>query len=683
MKRIVLLFLPLLLLVSCTGVEDSSTSSSVDSSISSSSSETTTTNSSSVDIVEEEPIGELQRVFSLLAEGNFHIEYTLSYASQSSIQTQTADYTNYAIETDGYFGFTAVAQGDGFIFPYTRNGDQIESKAPSINNYTGMRYETLADYRSTFRDFDWTYLETEADEDGYYTYTFGENADNDEIISTVCMLYSSSATPSSLKFKVIGNSVISYGVGIDYGEVQDTVIANISGIGTTEIEDIKAYLASGGTAKDYVSDRFVAFLLPYLISYNYSIDVDLTEVDSTGISTPIYHKVFTEYSEHSYVDSFESGTGFVQFMNTVNRYTIDSDGNLVLGAYVAADTSGTPMEDIWYEEIGISFVDVTASNLTGYMSEEDGVTYYHMTDTQLISAIANVANLGYDDSYYVSEVIITIDDYDTGAFTVRFDYYVRSSNRDLGTAYASFHSRGTSENKPVDVLLSEGDQANTQTSDDLQEALDLFREDNYRQYALGDSSIVEYIYNPKYTYYRYTSSSADTGEGYLIDTDGLVKSYSLSSGSLSVGNSTNLVLPGTSSSYADDYDMGYFSSPKVYSDSTVDEEASAELEEILFSSDNYHLYSSGGEFMWANDDPQVLSWASEYFSWVINGYGFAGVPQIAIKFHLADQGESNQTSRLTFYLFTYDYSGYYYYTPFTFFDLGNASVSAIDDYLSA
>lgn len=686
MRRKFLLFIPLLLLASCTGNNSSISSndfvSSTDSSVNSLTTSSTPTSSSVEEV--EEPEGELQRVFSLLAEGNFHVEYTLDYASVSGVRTQTADYTNYAIETDGYFGFNAVAQGDGFIFPYTRSGNEIVSQAPSIDSYTGMRYETIADFRPTFRDFDWTYLPTEADEDGYFTYTFGENETNDSIISTICMLYSSSVTPTSLRFRVIGNSIISYGVGLDYGEVQDTVTANISQIGSTEIEDIKSYLDNGGTAKEYVSDRFVAFLLPYLISYNYSIDVDLTDVDSEGITTRVYHKVFTEYSEHSYVDSFETGTGFVEYMGTVNRYTINSNGDLVLGAYVAADTSGTPMSDLWAEEVGMSFVDLSASNLVGYMTVEDGTTYYHMTDTQLINAIANVANLAYDDSYYVSEVVINIDDYDTGAFTARFDYYVRSSNRDLGTAYASFHSRGTTLNTPVDVLLSVGDQANTQTEDELQQALDLYRQDNYRQYAVGDSSLVEYIYNPNYTYYQYTTATDITGEGYLIDTDKVVKAYSLSSGNLSVGNSfTTISLPGTSSSYSDTYDMAYFSSPKVYSTNTntVDEEASAKLEEILFSSDNYHLYSSGGEFMWVNDEPEVLSWASTYFSWVVSGYGFAGIPQIGIKFHLASEDESNISSRLTFYLFTYDYNGYYYYTPFTFFDLGGANLSVLDDYL--
>ena len=236
MKRLILLAASLLLLPSC-----------ADSASSPASSEESTPVSSVSTTEPFVPKGDLQKVFASLQQGNFSVEYTLSYASLDHDGSQEAKYTEYAIETDGFYGFNAVAQGDHSIFPYHRENGTIHSLAPVLNPNSGLRYEQLADYRTTFRDFDLSYLPTEPDDDGFYTYAYGQNESNDAIINSLVMLYSSgSLNPSSVRFQVIGNSLIAHGIGLVYGEgIQDEVRANFMQIGTTEINDVKNFLEEG------------------------------------------------------------------------------------------------------------------------------------------------------------------------------------------------------------------------------------------------------------------------------------------------------------------------------------------------------------------------------------------------------------------------------------------------------
>lgn len=673
MKRLILFAASLLLLPSC-----------ADSASSPASSEESTPVSSVSTTEPFVPKGDLQKVFASLQQGNFSVEYTLSYASLDHDGSQEAKYTEYAIETDGFYGFNAVAQGDHSIFPYHRENGTIHSLAPVLNPNSGLRYEQLADYRTTFRDFDLSYLPTEPDDDGFYTYAYGQNESNDAIINSLVMLYSSgSLNPSSVRFQVIGNSLIAHGIGLVYGEgIQDEVRANFMQIGTTEINDVKNFLEEGGTAKDYVSDRFVAFLLPYFLSQNFAIDVDLSSVNSASLPTRSYHKLFTPESEYSYAERFEDGTGYVQYMGVVSQFSVDEEGQVEFGAIAQADTSGTPMRDLWAEEIGQSFLSLNPANLLGYQSKENGIVSYHLEDTQFISALANLGNVGYSDAYYVDEVILTVDDWEKGEFTAEFPYYNLSTHQDLGSAFLSFHSLGQAINQPVADLLNEGDDPSSQTKGQLQQALDLFSTHSYRQYAVSDYSLVEYAYQPSYAYYRYVTDKPDTGEGYLLDHDGTLKGFTLKEGSLTIGNQASGELPGTGPTYGDDSDFAYFSAPTVYSASQVEQTKTLGAREALLDADNYSLYRQYGSTTWSIQDDAVLEWANAYFEPIISAYGFRGVNRLGFVFHLAEEEEPTALNKLTFYLYTYDNSGEVYFTTFPYFDLGGDGIAPIDEYLS-
>lgn len=675
MKHIPLLILGSLLLAGCAS----------ENAVSSTTPITVTTPDSTSSIHEYVPVGDLQKVFANLKQGNFTVEYTMDYASASTTFTQIAKYTEYAIETDGRYGFNSVAQGDHLIFPYRRENGQVVSLAPVIDSYTGLRYETMGDYRTTFRDFDLSFLPAKPDAEGYYDYVFGANQTNDAIINSLCMLYSGgSSNPTSVRFKVIGNSLISEGVGIVYGEgVQDSVNANFMQIGTTEIADVKAFLDNGGKAKDYVSDKFVAFLLPYFLSQRFAIDVDLTEVNAASILTKEYHKLFTPESEYSYADDFDLGSGYLEYMGVVSGFSVDENGQVEFTNLAQADTSGTPMTDLWNEEIGQSFLTLNPANLIGYESMENGDTSYHLEDTQLISAVANLANVGYSDSFYVDEIILTVDDWEKGEFTAEFPYYNLSTHQDLGSAYLHFHSLDTAINQPVADLLLEGDDPSTQTKEQLQKALDLFGTDKYRQYAVGDYSFVEYAYQSDYTFYRFVTESATTGEGYLNDHDGKLKSFTLTNGDLTVANQVGGILPGTGATYGSDDDFAYLSRPTVYTNGQIDQTKSAAAREALLDASNYQVHRQYGSTTWSIEEDAVLEWANAYFQPIVSAYGFRGVNRLGFTFHLAEGNEGTYMNKLTFYLFTYDVAGNVYFTTFPYFDLGGEGVEAIDSYLSS
>ena len=627
-------------------------------------------------------LNSLQRVFQNLAQGNFTAEYDLSYAGAARDYTQHTYYTDYAIETDGYFGFNAVAQGDGLIFPYTYEGANqdrhVESQAPSIDSFTGMRYTDITDFRTTFKDIDLDALPAQADEDGWYTYQFGVSEANDAIMREMCMLYTEgSSNPTSLRFRAVGNALQSEGVGLVYeGGYKDTVSATFTQVGTTELSLVRAFLDEGGTAKDYVSDRFVAFMLPYLASTNYTVEVDLSQVQSSGISSPKYTKLFTDEAEFSYVDDITEGSGYVQYMNTVVGYKVDDNSDVVFGAIAAADASGTAMTDLWAQEIGQSFLDLTASSLMGYMTEEDGETVYHLNNTQLISAIANLSNVGYDDTFHVDEILITIDDWDSHSFTVEFPYETLTTSQQLGSAFVTFKDLNSTVNTPVDRLLYEGDDAATQDKAEFGQALELFKTGRYAQYGLGQLYMSETVYAPEYYYASYANQSYGGSDyGFLLEDGQVVDIRIDGTGEVSVGNAADIVLPGTGEYYGASDDLSYLSHP-TFSDQTEAVRAA------MYDLDNYILFDDYGLPMWVNTDPTFNAWVADYFS--IFNYGGQALTPYALGFRTSLQGDdpSTKMNKLTAYLYLSDPSGNMMMTSFSYFDLGHAQVAELEEYLS-
>ena len=191
---------------------------------------------------------ELQRMFETLQDNSFTVTYEMNYASSTHSSTQTVMYTDYAIESSGYLGFHSVAQGDELIFPYTRDSEgTIISQAPVVNYYSGLRYMRIDEYQTTFNSIDIEDVVVTY-EDGYYNYDFDSNtADNNAaMISLMALMSSGSLNPTSLRFQIVGDSLVAETVGIVYSEeARDTTTARFYNVGSTEISDIKEYLDEG------------------------------------------------------------------------------------------------------------------------------------------------------------------------------------------------------------------------------------------------------------------------------------------------------------------------------------------------------------------------------------------------------------------------------------------------------
>ena len=632
----------------------------------------------------------LQKMFYTLAHNSFTVDYEMSYASQSGIiTTQQVKYTDYAIESDGYLGFHSVAQGDELVFPYTRSADgKINSLAPTVDYYSGLRYMDIADYQVTFKSLNIDEIVV-TEEDGYFIYDYSSNtAENNEALNSLTMLYSGgSANPSSLRFRVVGNSLVSEGVGIVYDEThKDTVTARFYNVGNTEIEDVKEYLDNGGTAKDYVDDRFVAFMLPWFVSTNYTVYVDLKDVAEYGPGSTVDIRYTDDTEFHVNGDDERKGVGYVEYQGVVMQYNVDQENNVdFVSAYMAS--SSEVCTDLWNERIGMSFLSVSPSNLIGYKDVVDNKTVYHITDTQFISAIANLATAPYDDSYMVDDITITVDDMNADTFSVEFDYYDRASKVDKGTGRLTFKDLNKTNVKAVDRLLKTGEDASTQSKDEFMEMMNLFSTHNYSEYLYGEGNfdISKYVYNKDYNY-AHTNSSLSGGVGY-ISSDG-VKQFTLATGDddnleVSLQSNFNAVLPGTGYSFNASNDLAYMSAPTVYKNrTTVDEEATAQVREDLYNPESYVVSSVGDLSVWANTKSSVLAWSNTYFASILGNYytpfmvGFQTCKK-------ADNEVQYDMNKVTFYLFVYENStGNELWTSFTYFDVGHSNIDVIDNYLN-
>lgn len=681
-KKFATMLLPLLLLAGC-GTETKPSLPSENTS----NSETTT---------EEKPaeLNELQKIFQKLAENNFTAEYTLTYASLDHDVQQKAYYTNYAIETDGYAGFNSVAQGQDCIFPYTRTSDgSIESKTPIVNLYNGMRYQTLDDYRPTFMHINLDALPSEKDSDGFYPYVYGKDVANDETIARITSLSTSgSALPESIRFKVIGESLIFEVINLTYpledGTFkEDKIVGSFYDLGTTEIADVKAFLDNGGKEKDFLDDRFVFFLLPYFVSTNFSVRVDLNGIHSENISMKNYVHKYTRNAEIQYVPGKEAqGIGNVEFSGAVVNYKLDANGHVQFQGNNMS-SPGELMTDLWYESIGTSFLTITPNNLNGYIRQEGDVTEYHILDTQFIQAITNLATVGYNESFYLDEVILTIDDFDEHVFTVEMNYYNKQTKEDLGTAFATFYDKDKTTIAPIADLFYEGDTPSENNKEDFAKALQLFQTNNYSEYVMsGDQMNVNtYVYNPNYTYYYNEYLGYSSGYGFIKDHDGKIRKGVVTEEQTIQFDQTvySYQLPGVGKRMESEDNLGYLSSPVIYTaDGRVDEEKTQSVRSALYDIDNYSIYEESGFSMWQNKSPEVMAFVKSYFASI---FGTAYTPYaVGFKASLKEEEAlDNYKNKMTFYIFVYDENGNTFSTSMNYFNLGGSNVTIIDDYLNS
>ena len=226
--------------------------------------------------------GALQEFFDSLRHNNFTISYVDSYAAQGVDRTQMSYYTDYSLQSEGDLGFNGYAQNDECVFSYNLENGEVISGLPVVDYNAGIMVSDIYDYRDGMQNFDYTFLPKNYTPGETFTYTFGQNTLNDELLISVFlrMTYNPNALPKSLTMSLVNNTLRVDCVS-NYYEIQDAYdrsSVTVYDVGKTENPEIKKYLEDGKTSKTPLDRRFYELIAPYLESNNY-----LTTLDATGL----------------------------------------------------------------------------------------------------------------------------------------------------------------------------------------------------------------------------------------------------------------------------------------------------------------------------------------------------------------------------------------------------------------
>ena len=115
------------------------------------------------------PKNEVEEIFYKLSKNNFTIDFSDSlFDLNNKVRNEKYYYTEYALQAEGDFGFSGIAQGNELIFKYTLEDNEVVSGAPLINYSNGTRYESIFEYVYGMNNFDYRNLTFEKDDQGYY-----------------------------------------------------------------------------------------------------------------------------------------------------------------------------------------------------------------------------------------------------------------------------------------------------------------------------------------------------------------------------------------------------------------------------------------------------------------------------------------------------------------------------------
>lgn len=607
------------------------------------------------------PKNEVQEIFYQLTNNNFTLDITDSfYDLGNNTRNEKYYYTEYSLQAEGDFGFSGIAQGNEVVFKYTLEDNEVVVGSPLINPSNGVRYESIFEYTYGMSEFDYTILSNEKDENGYYTYEFGINANNDKIMLPIFTRMSpTSIPPEEVKFKIIKDvitfdiRVISYDFdGDDIPEGIDTIQTIVYDIGKTENLEIKQYLDDEKTSKEHLDLRFYKLFHPYLFSQNYTIDLDGTDIYSEF--------KFTEYcTEEAVYDYSETiNSGYMLNQGVVTNYNIiDGKVNIL----------STPMKDessyytaIYGDVLTYTLNDLSYSNLVGYKDDENDNVYY-LTDSYAVYILSYLCYTEVYEENYCDKVKLEIINDETNEFKLTFEMYNKKTNRDLGIVEAKFYDLNNTKIPAVSNYLSLGDNPTTQTKTNLENVLNKFRSHNYSMDFNTGSGLAKYYYTNDYMHaeiYGYTSQNFG-----FVKTGDSIFEYKLVDNVVTIDDSidygTAYTLPGLSNAFMALDDFGYIS--------TIDDE--------LYNLDNYEISSIYGQSFWSIKDVSLV--------YKIFNYYFATPKDIlptGVGLIVKDDGDN---SKLSFYL-TYvssdgQYNGYSY---LTYYDIGTTSHSTLEDYIN-
>ena len=611
----------------------------------------------------ETPLNELQAIFEKLKNNNFTVDYTDSFTSNKNIErNQKYYYTEYALQSEGDLGFSALGQKDDVVFRYNLVEDQVVTGAPMVSYNNGMRYTSIYEYTYGLQDFDISALPTTKGSDGYYVYEHDVNVNNDKIFQAVFLKQSyTGINPEQIKIKVIKDvlyiETIILTIDIPGEELRyESVKTVVYDIGKTENKEIKKYLDDGKSYKDPLDLRFFKTINPYFFSHNYT-----AYFDGTGLG---YDFKMTEYcTEDAVLDVTAGGTssGYIYEQGAVSTFALDGDKLRITGTPMA-DSDGSFFTSLYGGYIAYTLADLSYDNFVGYKDDENENTYY-LTDSELIYILSYICYIELYDENYCDVVKFEILDDETHSFRVSFPLYNKLANKQNGTYVAEFSGLNETKIAQVDRYKNRGANPKTQTKNDLMSVLNEFSNANYSMDSMTGAGFAKIYYNENY-FYEELYGNPSNNIGFIKKDDGIFQ-FQIANNNVVLDKSVDLNdsynLPGCGDFYFYGNDLGYLS----------------HFDERLYDEKTYELGKVCGMDVWKIKDTDL---SKKLFSYVMvdtDVYKNTGVGLLVSK------GEDSYDTRLTlivgYLVSNYGYEGYY---TITYYDINNTSYPLLEQYLA-
>lgn len=550
------------------------------------------------------PKGALQEIFAKLKDNNFTLSYKDRYASTGVERTQESKYTSYSLESSGDLGFNGYAKDEDYVFPYNIVDNQIVSGVPLINYSSGIVVEEIYEYRKGFQDFDYTFLPTSYIEGDIYTYELNKNPLNDEIIVEVFlrMTYNPQVLPKEIKFQVIGDQLKVDAIN-QYYEIQDdydSVSVIVYDINKTENSLIKQYLADGKTAKQPLDKDFFRLIAPYLQTNNFKTTLDATSFkDDYGRNmnfiedqyflenAVVYHNRSVGEEEYIYGD--------LQTPSVVANFTMESLDDEQLT--ISATPYNSEGEDFCYTLYGEyiyympSFMDF--SNFIGYIDEEHENSYY-ITDTQAQYMLGYICKFELDTTVMTLRSLrLEVLDFEKHEFILYFDVYNSVNNTDRGVFKVTFSDVDNVDIRAIDNYLNIGEDASTQSKDELITVLNKFKNNNYSCDLLTGAGLAKAYFTNTY-FYEEVYGNPSQNYGFVKEGEAIYEFYVNYTGNAITGidvdrnidyaSAYDMTLPGCGSYYGSINDLFYIS----------------QFDECIYNYDSYQQDSILGYNYWKN-----------------------------------------------------------------------------------
>ena len=473
-------------------------------------------NDSSSVIIRDAPKGELQTIFASLLDNNFSISYEDRYANnmvngEIISRYQNTYYTPYSLESDGDLGFNGYASNGEIVFSYNIVENEIISSLPLLNSSTGHRYRNIYDYRPGMADFVYEDLpSTPNNEDGSYTYDFGENTYNDYLISEIFLrkTYNPSIKPTSVKMTVRGNTLeinavlLTYELGED-NVVNDSVDVVVYQINSTENVLVKDYLASGGTAKKPLDNRFYDVIAPYLETNNFKTSLDATHYLNSDTMLYETFKMDQYFLNNAIVydrldDADVLVSGSLETNGVVASFSmedINADKLTITNTPLNSDSEAYTY--LYGEYFPYTFSSLSFANFIGYVDEENPNLYY-LTDTYLQYILAYICYFDTDTtSNKISSLTLEILSPSDNSFKLSFYVIDTMTGLDKGVYQATFSMLNKVAFNAIDRYLNMGSASDQAT---LESVLNKFKNNNYSLDVISGSNLAKSYFTPDYYY---------------------------------------------------------------------------------------------------------------------------------------------------------------------------------------